>query len=128
MNTDGLVQVLTNQHPASRHTETECLLRNLQTTAFKSYGVVVVDDPFMMLGKDLVRIVAGIGQKGRSRLFSLDAEARIVDDAPVLPEKLIRRFHRSDVLQTELLRQIEVVYADICPPCFFRQLRKKSNL
>src|SRR5437763_8381811 len=105
MNTPGLVQMLTNQHPTSGHTEAEALLRDLQTAAVKPHRVVVVDCSFVMLGENLVQIVAGIGQKGRPRLFGLDAEARIVQDAPVLPEKLVRRFDRCDVAQPELLRQ-----------------------
>src|SRR4029077_1736101 len=97
MNTESLVQVRTDQYPASRHTEAECLLRNLQTAAVKSHGIVIVDAPFVVLGEDLVQIVAGIGQKGRSRLFGFDAEARIVHHNPVMPKKLISGFYGRDL-------------------------------
>src|SRR5262245_64647466 len=69
VNADGPIQVLTDQDAASSHSETERLLWNLETAAFKSHGVVVVDDAFMLLREDLVQIVASIREKGGPRLL-----------------------------------------------------------
>ena len=60
METHRGIQMSTDQHTASRHTEAEGLLGNLETAAFKSHRVVVVDDAFVLLGEDLVQILARI--------------------------------------------------------------------
>ena len=86
MNGDGLVQMLADQDPASRQTETKRLLRDLQAAAFESHRVVVVDDAFLLLGEDLVQI----GKKGCPRLLGFYTETGIVEGDPVLAEKFIR--------------------------------------
>ena len=60
--------------------------------AVKSHRVVIVDDAFMLLGKDLVQIVAWIGQKSCPGLLGFHAEIGIAQCDPVLTEKLIGRF------------------------------------
>ena len=97
MKAQGLVQVLTNQHPASSHTEAECLLRNLKTAPFKSHSIVVIDDAVMLLGEDLLEIGSRIGQKGRPRLLGLNTEASIVQIDPIVPQKRIGGFYRRDL-------------------------------
>ena len=104
MNGDGLVQMLADQDPASRQTETKRLLRDLQAAAFESHRVVVVDDAFLLLGEDLVQILSRIRKKGCTRLLGLDTETGIVEGDPVLTEKLISGFNCGDVAQPEFLR------------------------
>ena len=97
--------MLADQHPASRQTETEGLLRDLQTAAFESHRVVVVDDAFLLLGEDLVQIRSRIRKKGCSRLLGLDTETGIVEWRSSPGEKLIGGFNGGDVAQPEFLRQ-----------------------
>src|SRR4029434_7953761 len=97
--------MLTHQYSAACQTEAEGLLRDLQTAAFESDRVVVVDDPFLLLRKDLLQIPSWIGKKRCSRLLGLDTKTGVVQLRPVLPEKIIRRFQRGDLAQTKLLRQ-----------------------
>src|SRR4026209_9799 len=97
MNGDGLVQMLADQDPTSRQTETKRLLRDLQTAALESHRVVVVDDAFLLLGEDLVEILPQIGKKSRSPLLGFNSEARIVKGDPVGIEKLISSFNGGDV-------------------------------
>src|SRR6185295_10545910 len=78
VNRERLVQMLTHQHTASCQTEAEGLLRDLQTAAFESDRIVVVDDPFLLLRKDLLQILSWIGKKCRSRLLGRDTETGIV--------------------------------------------------
>ena len=115
--------MLTHQHSAACQTEAEGLLGDLQTAAFESDRVVVVDDPFLLLRKDLLQIPSWVGKKCCSGLLGLDTKTAVVQFRPVLPEKIIRRFQRGDLAQPELLRESALPGAEqpLAPsPCLRR--------
>ena len=102
---DRVVQMLTNQNSAFGHAKPKLLRFDLQGYLSEGDRIIIRDNPFLLMGKNLFQILAGIGNKRRSGLLRRYCEGSVVKGDPLLAEKFIRRCHRGDSFQPQFLRQ-----------------------